>query len=169
MKRDLSQGIELYSKDVFQVLMDYELNRSKRYPSPLSLMDMWLMPSEQTQAIQQAFDSAVTSMLNLHLRSADIPAKIDDQYLILLPTTDEIGGRAVCERILSIFKGLIRTENNFTFSVSTFIGLATHSGGPDLSGDALMQQAAAALKHARQQGLSTYTIYSDISKNTITS
>ena len=164
MKRDLSRGTELYSREVFQILLDYEVNRSQRYPSPLSLLDMVLLPGQQTTAVQEALDATIPAILNTHLRSADIPAKTSNQYLVLLPTTDESGGRAASERLLSLFKGLLQAESGVTFSVSAFIGISSHPGGLDLSGDILLQQASAALTHARQQGISTYTSYSDIDK-----
>ncbi|MBI2757085.1 MAG: diguanylate cyclase [Chloroflexi bacterium] len=163
MKRDQSQGADLYSYDVFQILLDYEINRSQRYPSPLTLLDIFIIPPPgQTPELRQAMDSAVASMLNSHLRSADIPARKGDQYLILLPTTDEKGGRSVCARLLYIFKNLPSEETKLTFNLAAYIGLASHHGGPDLSGDILVQQAASALNHTRQQNIPAYAAYSDI-------
>ncbi len=166
MKKDPSNEIQLYNREVFEVLLEYEINRSERYPSPISLLNVLIIPSQQTPENQQAMDAEISAQLNSHLRSADIPTKIGDQYLILLPTTDERGGRIVCERILSVFKGLLRSEAGAMFSVSVFIGIAVHPGGADLSSAILKQQAASALKHAHQQGLSTYTAYSDIQNKT---
>jgi hypothetical protein len=161
MKKDPSNEIQLYNREVFEVLLEYEINRSERYPSPISLLSILIIPGNQTLESRQIMEAEISAQLNSHLRSADIPAKIGDQYLILLPTTDQRGGRAVCERILSVFKGLLRAEEGTTFSVSVFIGLASHPGGADLSSVILKQQAASALKHAHQQGLPTYTAYSD--------
>ena len=166
VKRESSSNIQLYNREVFEVLLEYEMNRSQRYPSPICLLHILINPGRQTTESQQAMDAEISAQLNSHLRSVDIPAKIGDQYLVLLPTTDERGGRAVCERILSIFKGLLHSEAGTTFSVSVFIGLAFHPGGTDLSSAILNQQAASALKHALQQGLPTYTAYSDIQDKT---
>jgi hypothetical protein len=165
MKRDSSRGLELYSREVFQILLDYEVNRSQRYPSPLTLLNMVVIPGEQTSAIQEVMDAMIASILNTHLRSADIPAKMSNQYLVLLPTTDESGGRAVSERLLSLFKGLLQAESGVTFSVSAFIGISSHPGGLNLAEDILLQQASAALQHARQQRIATYTAYSDIDRD----
>jgi len=162
MKRDSSSNIQLYNRDVFEILLEYEINRSQRYPSPVCLLDILIIPSQQTTESQPVIDAEISAQLNSHLRSADIPAKIGNQYLILLPTTDERGGRSVCERILAVFKGLLSSKTGTTFSVSVFIGLAYHPGRADLSSAILKQQAASALKHAHQQGLPTYTVYSDI-------
>jgi len=166
MKRDPSNNIQLYNREVFEILLAYEMNRSQRYPSPICLLNILISPGRQTTENQQAMDAEISAQLNSHLRSADIPAKIEDQYFVLLPTTDERGGRAVSERILSVFKGLLRSEAGTTFSVSVFIGLSFHPGGTDLSSAILKQQASSALKHAHQQGLPTYTVYSDIQEKT---
>jgi GGDEF domain-containing protein len=166
MKRDSSNNIQLYNREVFEVLLEYEMNRSQRYPSPICLLNILIIPGQQIPKDRQTIDAEISAQLNSHLRSADIPAKIGDQYLVLLPTTDERGGRTVCERILSVFKGLLRSETGTTFSASVFIGLAFHPSGTDLSSTILIQQAASALKHAHQQGLPTYTVYSDIQNKT---
>jgi diguanylate cyclase (GGDEF)-like protein len=167
MKRDASNDIQLYNREVFEVLLEYEMNRSQRYPSPICLLNIMIIPSQQTPEGQQAIDAEISAQLNSHLRSVDIPAKIGDHYLVLLPTTDECGGHAVCERVLSVFKGLLRSEAGTTFSVSVFIGIAFHPGGADLSSAILNQQAASALKHAHQQGLSTYTAYPNIQNDQV--
>ena len=166
MKKDPSNEIQLYNREVFEVLLEYEINRSQRYPSPISLLNILIIPSQQAPENQQAMDAEISAQLNSHLRSADIHTKIGDQYLILLPTTDERGSRSACERILSVFKGLLRSKAGAIFSVSVFIGIAFHPGGADLTSAILKQQAASALKHAHQQGLSTYTAYSDIQNKT---
>lgn len=166
MKRDSSNNIQLYNREVFEILLEYEMNRLQRYPSPICLLTILMIPGQQNPKNQQAMDAEISAQLNSHLRSSDIPAKIGDQYLVLLPTTDERGGRAVCERILSVFKGLLRSEADITFSLSVFIGLASHPGGADLSSAILKQQASSALKHAHQQGLPTYSVYSDIQNKT---
>lgn len=166
MKRESSNNIQLYNREVFEVLLEYEMSRSQRYPSPVCLLNISISPGQQTAEIQKVMDAEIATLLNSHLRSVDVPAKIGDQYLVLLPTTDESGGRTVCERVLAIFKGLLRSEAGTTFSVSVFIGLASHPGGADISSAILTQQATDALKHALQQGLPTYTTYSDIQDKT---
>lgn len=158
-----SHSNELYSQDVFHILLEYEVNRSQRYPTPLTLLDILIVPAAQTPVIQQAVDTAIAFTLNSNLRSADIAARMGNQYLILLPTTDEKGGRSVCERLLSKFKNLMSGETGADFNFTAFIGLASHHGGIDLSGDILLQQAASALNHLRLQGgAPAYTAYSDI-------
>jgi hypothetical protein len=40
MKKMISLGEEVYNSDVFDVLFHYEVSRSKRYPAPLSLLQI---------------------------------------------------------------------------------------------------------------------------------
>ncbi len=46
------------------------------------------------------------NVLNLQVRETDIPCKKDNEFLVLLPSTDHKGGRIVCERLenFSIWK-----------------------------------------------------------------
>lgn len=162
MKKDVAQGMMLYSWDVFKILLDYEVNRSQRYPNPLTLLDLFIEPKPLSPEIAQAAQSNIAFLLNSHLRSADIPAHFKDDYFILLPITDEVGGRAVCERMLSIFKGPFATEHGESYTLSARIGLTTSLGGADLSAEILIQQASSALKHARAQNSKLYISYSEI-------
>lgn len=162
MKRDDAQGMTLYSWDVFKILLDYEVNRSQRYPNPLTLLNMAVETAPNTPEIARAAEANIAVLLNSRLRSADIPAHFKDDYFILLPITDEPGGRAVCERMLSIFKGPFATERGESYTLTLRIGMTTNLGGGNLSSEILIQQASSALKHARAQSSKVYVSYSEI-------
>jgi hypothetical protein len=159
MKNDPSHGTMLYSWDVFKILLDYEVHRCQRYPGPLSLLDMIVESKEQPPDVIQA---NVATILNSHLRSADVPARFQDEFFVLLPGTSESGGRAVCERLLSLFEGPFPVEPGKSYSLSARMGLTTHPGGPDLAAEVLLQQASSALKHTRSQDLKRYVLYSEL-------
>ena len=162
MKRDDSQGMTLYSWDVFKILLDYEVNRSQRYPNPLSLLNMTIESQPNTPEIARAAEAQIAVLLNTRLRSADIPAHFKEDYFVLLPTTDESGGCAVCERMLSIFKGPFTAESGESYTLALRIGLTTSLGGSNLSAEVLIQQASSALKNARSQSSKLYVSYSDL-------
>ncbi|MBI3739638.1 MAG: diguanylate cyclase [Chloroflexi bacterium] len=162
MKKDDAQGMTLYSWDVFKILLDYEVNRSQRYPNPLTLLDMSIEPQPNTPEIVKAAETNIAVLLNSRLRSADIPAHFKEDYFVLLPITDEPGGRAVCERMLSIFKGPFATEHGEPYTLSVRIGLTTSLGGSNLSAEVLIQQASSALKNALSQSSKLYVSYSDL-------
>lgn len=162
MNKDDTQGMTLYSWDVFKILLDYEVNRSQRYPSPLTLLDMAIEPQPNTPEIIKAAQATIASLLNSRLRSADIPAHFKEDYFVLLPTTDEPGGRAVCERLLSLFKGSFTAAEGESYTLTARIGLTTNLGGSNLSAEVLIQQAGSALNHTRSQSSKSYVSYSEL-------
>ncbi len=156
------QQPSLYDESVFRILLDYEVTRSQRYVSPISLLRMALALGNPTpQEIKNA-PLVLAALLNSRLRSADIPARVGNEFLVLLPATDESGGRIVCERFLRITPGTHTAPLGLTSRVAVCIGLASHPGGSSLNTTRLMQEAEAALKEARTRGTQTYVAYSDI-------
>lgn len=152
---------EIYDESVFKLLLDYEVARSRRYASPLSLLRIGLALSNPVSEETVNAPIALAQILNSRLRRADIPARIGDEFVVLLPNTNEINARTVCERLLRITVGTQRLNSGATTRVTICIGLASHSGGPTLSGERLMYEAEAALKQARAMGPQTYRAYGD--------
>jgi hypothetical protein len=98
MRKMISRGEEVYSTEVFEILFQYEVSRSKRYPAPLSLLQIESTPSALSEDELQNASAIFAAKINSHIRSVDIPSKIGNSLKVLLPTTDEAGARAVCER-----------------------------------------------------------------------
>ncbi len=161
MSKNFADTNELYDENVFRALMEFEVTRSRRYPSPLSLLRIGLALVNSTQAEIENAPAALATMLNMRLRQADIPARLGDEFLVLMPNTNEIGARAVCDRLLRITLGTQHTPLGFTTRVTICIGLASHKGGPGIDAETLMSQAEAALKQARALGPQTYRAFSD--------
>ncbi len=156
MRKMISRGEEIYSADVFEILFEYEVSRSKRYPAPLALLQIEMSPSAVSEdALQNAF-SIFAAKINSHIRSVDIPSRTGNYLNLLLPTTDEAGTRAVCERLISIFKS--KVDDSLAFSLQ--IGASCHSGGSTLTGEFLLQKAGDALAQSRLKGPHTYILIS---------
>lgn len=156
MRKMISRGEEIYSADVFEILFEYEVSRSKRYPAPLALLQIEMSPSAVSEdALQKAF-SIFAAKINSHIRSVDIPSRTGNYLNLLLPTTDEAGTRAVCERLISIFKS--KVDDSLAFSLQ--IGASYHSGGSTLTGEFLLQKAGDALAQSRLKGPHTYILIS---------
>jgi hypothetical protein len=162
MMKKLTRGDELYSDDVFWVLFDYEVTRSQRYPSPLSLIKIEMTPSASDPVINRAAAAIFIAELNSNLRMADIPTGNGNSYHILLPTTDENGGRTVCERMLSIFRNRFDTKDGESITFSINLGMAAHPGGPSLTADELLQNTEKAFQQSKFNGPNTYVVYSDL-------
>jgi hypothetical protein len=161
MKKVISRGDELYSLEVFKVLSQYEITRSQRYPNPITLIHLEIMPSASDEAALRAAPSIFCSALNSHIRSVDIPARSKNEYFLLLPTTDVKGGRAICERLLSVVRNKFETQDGKTVTFSLHIGFASQPGGSSLSYETLFEQAAAALKQSKLKGANTFVAFSD--------
>lgn len=162
MKKDLSRGDEVYSEDVFQVLVDYEISRSKRYPSPVSLIHIEITPSAMDEESLRAAPSIFAAALNSHLRSVDIPSGAKHNYRVLLPTADMPGTRSVCERLLSVFSSRFNTKTGQSIAFTLNIGAASASSSANASRETLFEQAENALKHSRLKGPNTFVHFGDM-------
>jgi len=160
MKKIDSLNEEVYNNDVFQILLEYEIARSKRYPSPLSLLQIEMTPFAISAEALSAAPEIFSSALNTHLRSADIPSKTGNLFTLLLPNSDKHGVRAVCERLLSVFKNKFETSDGNSVTFSLHIGATTHAGGETIISESILQKAEEALKQSRLKGANTYTFLS---------
>ncbi len=149
----------VYNAEVFKILVDYEISRSRRYPAPLALLEIEATPISP-ESVSETFAVAVfLRTLTKNLRSADIPSRTGSRsFRALLPTTDENGARAVCERLLSVFKNKIQTPEENSALFMLHIGASAHPGGTSLSGEALFEKAAEALHQAKSKGAHAYVI-----------
>ncbi|MEK6751554.1 MAG: hypothetical protein AABZ00_04740 [Chloroflexota bacterium] len=160
MKKMISLGEEVYNSDVFDVLFHYEVSRSKRYPAPLSLLQIEMTPAALDENSLSKASAIFTAKINAHIRSVDIVTGKGSRLSILLPTTDEAGARTVCERLLSIFKNKVEGSNNETLSFSLQIGASSHPGGSSLSSEHLLQKSEEALSQTKLKGPHTYILIS---------
>jgi hypothetical protein len=160
MKKINPTGEDVYNSDVFQILLEYEISRSKRYPSPLSLLKIEVTPSALDSETLSAAPAIFSSALNKHLRAADIPSKTGNIFTLLLPNSDKHGAQAVCERLLSVFKNKFETPEGNSITFSLHIGANTHAGGANISSENILQKAGEALSQSRQKGPNTYVFLS---------
>lgn len=158
MRSELSRGDEVYSPDVFQVLVEYEISRSIRYPTPVGLLHLETQTTGLDEGALRAAPKVFTAALNSHLRSVDIPSGSGREYRVLLPTTNETGIRAICERLLSVFRNKFITADGSSIAFTLNIGGFTHGGGENLSSGLMFEQAQNALKQSKLKGPNTYLI-----------
>jgi Diguanylate cyclase, GGDEF domain len=162
MRKASSRGDEIYTSDVFQILLDYEVSRTQRYPAPLALLHVETTHVTMDDEAARAAPGIFTAALNVHLRSVDIPSFYKNGFRILLPTTDETGARSVCERLLSVFKNKFETkEKHQPVAFSLQIGAAAHRGGEALTSELLFEKALEALKQSKTKGANTYVMIAD--------
>ncbi|MBI5952955.1 MAG: diguanylate cyclase [Chloroflexi bacterium] len=154
-KTDLPLG-DVYNIEVFQVLLKYEIERSRRYPNPLSMIKIEMAPTAFVQETLRAAPAIFSTALSSHLRSSDIPARSGSLYIILLPNSDKHGTHAVCERLLSVFRNKFEDTSGNPVTFSLQMGATSHPGGTNLAGNILLEKTAEALTQSQRKGPNTY-------------
>ena len=162
MKNPPVHEIELYPPETFNVLLEHEVNKSRRYGGPLTLIHLAIEPEPSTPGTRHSAEVFVINVLNLQVRNTDIPCKKGNEFFVLIPSTDEQGGRIVCERLEEMFNVEHHTYDRVSFQLSAFIGMASLPGDPSVTGSDLMKNAAEALQHARAHKLKTTVTFSDL-------
>ena len=160
MKKIDSLNGDMYSSDVFQILFDYEISRSKRYPSPLTLIQLEMTPTAISAEALSAAPEIFSTALNTHLRSVDIPSKAGNIFTLLLPNSDKHGAHAVCERLLSVFRNKFETPDGELDCIFT----SHRSNHPrwriNITMRGVLQKAEEARKQSKLKGANTYVFLS---------
>jgi len=162
MRNTLADEIELYPPESFNTLLDHEVNRSRRYGNPLTLLELAFEADPANSQTMQSAEAFTINVLNLRFRDTDIPCQKANEFLVLMPATDEQGGRSACERLEKLFNVEPQTYDRVSFKLSAFIGFATLAGEDSISSDALLQKASQALQHARANRLKHAVIFSEL-------
>ena len=81
---------------------------------------------------------------------------------MLLPETDESGGRNACERLENLLNPSNQTDDGIAFQVSAFIGLASIGDELTPSSANLLDAARKAMEHARATHSGSTVIFSDL-------
>lgn len=162
MESTLAHEIELYPYETFKALLDHEVHRSRRYGSPLTLIHLTVETEDGGTLAQHSAEIFAINILNLQVRETDIPCKKDNEFLVLLPSTDHKGGRIVCERLENYFNFETQVYDKVPFKMKVYIGMATLPGDRSISSQKLMDSALLALKHARDNRLTATVIYSEL-------
>lgn len=157
MRKMTSRGEEVYSIDVFEILFDYEITRTRRSPAPLALLHIEVTPTASNEEILKTATSVFVASLNTHLRSVDIPSSAGRDFRVLLPTTDEPGAKTVCERLLSVFKNKFDTPSG-AVAFTLQIGVTVCAAGAELSMSEISQKAKEAMKQSRLKGPNTFVV-----------
>ena len=164
MESTFVHEIELYPYETFKSLLDHEVNRSRRYGSPLTLIHLAVETDKGSAHAQHGAEMFAINILNLQVRETDIPCKKDNEFLVLLPSTDQKGGRIVCERLENLFNLEAWIYDQVSFKMNVYIGMATLPGDRSTSSKKLMDNASQALRYARENRLATTVIYSEINQ-----
>ena len=162
MNDNMMHETELYLQEVFNTLLEHEVRRVRRYKQSLSLIHIALHPDPDTPQTQQAAEMVAINILDVELRDTDIPCRNGHEFLVLLPETDESGGRNACKRLEQLLNTSDQTEDGIAFQVSAFIGLASIADELTASSANLLGAACKAMEHARVTHSRSTVVFSDL-------
>ena len=138
----------LFTPPIFNLLLDHEIVRAKRYTAPLSLLILSIVKPTPIISNQlfEGIEIKVAQTLNSRLRQSDIPSRNGVDFLILLPNTDAAGSKIVARRLLENLPTTIINNQGDHQEVKFKIGISSHCGGSDITAEALRLQAACNLE-----------------------
>ena len=156
---------ELYPYETFFALLEYETKRARRYDDWTTLLrlDLEAETSDKNQEPQYGAEIYAINVLNVQLRDVDIPCRVGNEFLVLMPCTDELGARVVCERLETLFRFEAEVYEKVSFRLNFYVGAISLPGDKSLTSKRLMDGASQALDHARENQLTKTVTVSEIS------
>ena len=153
----------LYPQKMLESLLDGELLRARRYPSPIALLYIGLCFDESpSPEIMESAHSYLTNILHTGLREVDMPGHYQGNYLIVMPESDAGGARKAAQRIVEEFHGKRVTRELREFGVSICAGVAFHPGGDGITADEMLSRASSALWEAHRRGPRTLVDFDEL-------
>jgi len=162
MEEESGHKFELYPYDSFKTLLLLEINRTRRYKTPLSLIHLALKIDPDDPETRRHAEIFAINTLDVQLRDTDIPCMKDGEFLVLMPATDEAGGQFVCSRLAELFNAEHEKYDRVSFQMTAFIGLTSLGAGSSQFDNILMNQATTAMQYARDRQLKTAVSFSKI-------
>jgi diguanylate cyclase (GGDEF)-like protein len=163
MRLDVKSG--LFPQSMLETLLDHEVARSRRYPSPISLIYFALhFPRDPSQQIIESAQILIANHLHKAMREADLPGHYEGNYLVIMPATESEGAKTAAQRMLEEFPRSQITRTAELFDLAVCIGVTTHAGGPDISAAQLLSNASTALWEAQRRGPKSLVVYEEMGK-----
>ncbi len=132
------------------------LELAKRYKEPLALMMLDIdnfkrINDEYGHDVGDLVLKKLAQVIKGSIRSSDVPARFGgEEFIVLLPRTDEKGAVMVAERIRNNFRNSRVQVNGKDVRTTVSIGVALYEHGEDL--DSLIKKADKALYEAKRKG-----------------
>jgi len=149
----------------FEELSTVEIKRSIRYKSDLSFL---MLDIDHFKAVNDTYGHAAGDEVLKHfssicfelVRGIDTIARMGgEEFVIMLPQTDEKGAFKFAERLRQrVFDSTVTTDNK-TIKYSTSIGISILNIDTDIEVDTVLQRADEALYKAKNTGRNKSVIY----------
>jgi DNA-binding NarL/FixJ family response regulator len=144
--------------DVFQQAVEFELERARRYASPLAvaMFSVDIAPPEPPPGVRGILRARAGNALVNAIRDVDLVTELDqDRFLVLLPYTDRLVGAEVARRIISAVAAADPViAAGRTFPPKLIGAVAGIRPGEPLSFARLVQDATQLLEQAAVTGAS---------------
>jgi diguanylate cyclase (GGDEF)-like protein len=169
--RDTLTG--LYNRRYFQQILDYELNRAKRYRQPLSLvfidLDHFKEINDQFgHSVGDQFLRQIALKLSSMFRTTDLVARYaGDEFIAILPTTHHEGAMILARRILEQLGSYQIMVRGKTLQVSVSVGVDTYEGLEGVGSVGFIDRADKAMYVAKAQGRNRVKSYLEIAKTAV--
>lgn len=160
-----------YNRRFLMELGERELERSRRYEVPLSII---LLDVDHFKEINDVYGHlagdrvliGMSEQLRSCLRSVDIIARFGgDEFIVLLPETSSIAASQVAERLRREIEMITTSELNDEQTPTISLGIASTNDG-SCSMDQLLETADRALYRSKNFGRNRITAFAEvISKN----
>jgi diguanylate cyclase (GGDEF)-like protein len=154
--RDTLTG--LYNRRYFNQILDYELNRAKRYHQPLSLIFLDLdhfkeINDQFGHSVGDQFLKQIAQKLSGLFRTTDLVARYaGDEFIAILPATAADGAMILARRLqetLGNYQIMVRGK---TLKVSVSVGVDTYEGTDGIGGVTFIDRADKAMYEAKAGG-----------------
>jgi len=153
----------LFPQKMLEILLAHEVNRSRRYPSPVSVCLLSLQFSQGSPAdFVEHGQGTVARLLNAAVRESDLPGWYQGNYLVVLPATHCAGARIAAERLMTSICESSPFRDSGALEAAINIGISSHPGGEGISMSRLLSDASSALAEARHRGLRTIVAFGEI-------
>lgn len=169
--RDTLTG--LYNRRYFQQILDYELNRAKRYRQPLSLifidLDHFKEINDQFgHSVGDQFLRQIALKLSTLFRTTDLVARYaGDEFIAILPTTPHEGAMILARRILDQLGNYQLMVRGKTLQASVSVGVDTYLGLEGIGSVGFIDRADKAMYEAKTNGRNCVKSYQEISQSAV--
>jgi diguanylate cyclase (GGDEF)-like protein len=154
--RDTLTG--LYNRRYLQQILEYEINRARRYHQPLSVIFIDLdhfkeINDTHGHAMGDKILRQVAGRLAQLFRTTDVLGRYaGDEFLAILPSTPTSGVQILAERILASLRDYEMMVRGQSVRASVSIGFETFTGEDGVGAATIIDRADKAMYQAKNQG-----------------
>lgn len=156
----------LFMRRYFDARIDEEIERSKRFGTPFSVVmmdvdDFKKLNDTHGHLVGDRVLRAIANTVKSQMRGVDTAARYGGEEIsVILPRTEMLGAYNVGERIRAAIAELrIATDDGLVLAVTASLGIASYPESKAASGEELVRRADQALYRAKRMGKNRVELY----------